>query len=241
MSQPPTPPEPPPYGAPQEPSPYGGPPPQDAPPYGAPPYGAPPYGAQGYPAAGYGPPAPPTGAYPMPPKKPRPSAWWFMLPTILLIGAVASVAIFGVMAFRSFKFDGPVPVDGQAHTVALDNTEAHVLWAASPRPTCVVTDTASGRELPLSATEGTFTRSTNNRPNDVAWLEFTPTSQRVDVTCTGGDGTDVIVGARPNVGQLVGGILGAVLLPLGLGFLALVSLIVLIVLFAVRGPRNRMA
>lgn len=223
MSQPPLPPDPPPYGT----------PPQGVPQYG----GAP--GAQAYPAPGYGAPFPPPSPYPPPPKKPRPSAWWFLLPTLLVVAAIASVAIFGVMAFKSFRFEGPVPVDGQAHTVDLDNTDIHVLWAGSPRPSCVVTDSATGEELTLSATNGTFTRTTNNRPDDVAWLEFTPTSDRVDVACTGGNGADVIVGTRPDVGRLVGGILGAILLPMGLGFLALVSLIVLIVLFAVRGPRNR--
>lgn len=195
-----------------------------------------PYGA---PVPPYGAPFPPSASYPAPPKKPRPSAWWFLLPTLLVVAAVASVAIFGVMAFRSFRFEGPVPVDGQTHTITLDNTDIHVLWAGSPRPSCVVTDSTTGEELTLTATNGTFTRTTDNRPHDVAWLEFAPTSARVDITCTGGDGTDVVVGTRPDVGRLVGGILGAILLPMGLGFLALVSLIVLIVLFAVRGPRNQ--
>lgn len=225
MTQPP-PPEQPPYG--QAPS---GQPPYGQPTYGQPTYGQPPYGA----------PLPPTHAYPQPPKKPRPSAWWFLLPTLLVVAAVVSVAVFGLLAFKAFRFDGPVPVDGRAHTVTLDNTEPHVLWAGDPQPSCTVTDTGTGEELPLTSTTGTFTRSTNDRPDDVAWLQFTPRSDSVDVTCTGVTGSDVMVGTRPDVGRLVGGILGAILLPLGLGTLALISLIVLVILFAVRGRRPKRA
>lgn len=197
------------------------------PPYGQPPYGQPPYGQ------------PPYGQAAPTPMKPRPSAWWFALPVGLGLLAVAVGAFFLVTSVREFlRTDAVVPADGQGYVVTLPDTEKRMIWApdAFPPPTCTVSDEATRTEVPLTSPLATYTRDTGTALRGV-WT-FQPPDTAVVVTCQGTGGYDVTVGPAPSAGRFAGGIVAGILIPLLLGGVAFVVLIVLVILFAVRGPRR---
>lgn len=203
-----------------------------------------PYQTQPTPQPGYGAAwtPPPTA-----PKKPRPSAWWFLGPVALVAAAVAVFVVALVAGFSGLVTDTQsLPADGQPHQVTLKNTEKQMLaidedefWTAD----CTVTDAGSGEQLTINSPTGDVTVN--------GWevtKTFRPISPDVVVTCqpgtsdpadpSAGAGTEVIVGEAPEIGRAVGGIIVATIVPLVLGSIAVIWAIVLGILMAVRGPRR---
>ncbi len=191
----------------------------------------------------------PTGGPPYPqypphsptPKRPRPSAWWFALPALLLLLAVAAFPLLILRAIDGLlDTDARFAADGQ-HTITLADTQPRLIWAErGTSPRCGVTDGETGRPLALSSPSGTLERTMDGHA-EVGWQRFDPISTTVVVTCAGDGSSSISVGPMPDVGGFVGTTLAAIAVPLVLGGLGLVSLIVLIILFATGGPRNSRA
>jgi hypothetical protein len=188
-----------------------------------------------------GPPYPPSPPYAPVPKRPRPSAWWFALPALLLLLAVAAFPLLILRAIDGLlDTDARFAAEGQ-HTVTLADTGPRLIWAEQGTyPACVVTDAATGDELALRTPSGTLERTMNGHA-EVGWQRFEPISTTVVVTCAGDGSSSISVGPMPDVGGFVGSTLAAIGVPLVLGGLGLISLIVLVILFATGGPRNSRA
>lgn len=170
----------------------------------------------------------------------RPSVWWFSLPVLLL---VASALSFGLLLWGSvqsgLRTDAEVPLDGRPHEVSVPADEERTVFVArrDADPACRFVDAASGEELDLGAVSGTFTRSNGQDEWRALWT-LAPSSGTVLATCEGEGTTPVQLAPPVDVGRFVGGIMAAVLVPMALGGLALLSLVVLGVLFLTRrGPR----
>jgi hypothetical protein len=188
--------------------------------------------------------APPPGAD-GPPTKARPSAWWFALPAVMFVAAVAIVAVGLLTPVAAvFHTDAAVPIDGQLHAVALDGTADRTLWAPTqgiPEGTrCNVLDATTRQSIPLRLPDSTVERHRSGVDERAAYI-FSPSSANLLVVCSGAQPGQVLppdlyieigpaVGFRGAAGSLVGGIV--------LVLLAAAILLVLVVLFATRGPRD---
>lgn len=196
-----------------------------------------------YPPYSSGPPGSPVwspGSHPPPgPRRRRPSAWWFALPALLLVLAVASFPLLVLRAVDSMmETDARIAADGQPHAVTLADTGTRLIWAEEGTfPSCRVTDGSTGDVLALSLPTGTFERSSNGR-SETGLQRFDPVSTTVMVSCGGNGAETVSVGPMPDVAGFVGTTLAAIGVPIVLGGLGLVALITLIVLFATGGPRT---
>lgn len=192
------------------------------------------------PPAGQAPRPPYPPGPPAPPAKPRPSAWWWLGPGLLLLGAVLSLVIGIVVAVQGVK--GPtttVPRDGSAYSVEVDTDRGNTLWAEDGEAVdgCTVVDPTTGQEVLLERVSGEM------QFNDmVAMRHFTAESSPVEVTCqpspAGFDDDPVGVGPRPEWGVFAGGLLFGILGPLVLGLAGGVWGVVLLVLFVTRPSRR---
>jgi hypothetical protein len=58
----------------------------------------------------------PSGPFPLPPKPPRPSGWWWLLPAALFTAGAALFAfVLLPIVIAPFHTDASVPFDGQQH------------------------------------------------------------------------------------------------------------------------------
>lgn len=185
------------------------------------------------------PPGAPVGYPPPAPKRPRPSAWWFVLPVLLLLLAAVSFPLLVVRAVDGLlDTDARVAADGRPHPVTLADTEPRLIWAEPGAfPDCRVTDAATGEDLVLDRPRGTMERTQDGRA-ERGWQRFDSVSTTVEVTCGGNGATAVSIGPMPDIGGFVGSTLAAIGVPLVLGGLGLIALLVLVILFATGGPRN---
>lgn len=174
--------------------------------------------------------------YQQPQKKPRPSAWWFVLGAGLMAAGMAALVLLFALVFREmFTTDASLRADGDAHEVTVETDGDRMLWADTEDddPQCTVTDTASGEEIPLSSPDGDFQRN-----RQTGFATFDPGSGSLSITCDG-NGEEVEIGPAPSIGGLVGGILAAILIPMLLGGSGFVIVLVTGILWATRPARQK--
>jgi hypothetical protein len=203
-----------------------------------PPYGPPHGPADGAPS-GY-----PPGHAP-PPRKARPSAWWFGL-GLALIGAavVAGVGLFVWTLHGFLATDVDVARDGRAHSVEVSTDGDRMLWAPEyeSTPACRVVDRATGDEVPLRGAGGDFRRNDGGSAGDWRGLwRFDPGSGTLEITCeeTGPRPSSTVeIGPAPRIGNFLLGILATILVPAVLGLSGVVVLIVTGILYSTRPART---
>lgn len=195
-------------------------------------YPPPPYGAQTPPPYG-APLAPP------PPRRPRPSGWWFVVGGGLILAGIAiGIGLF-VWTLKGFlETDATVPADGAAHAVLLEPGEEKMLWVHEyDAARCSLVDRATGEEVTYSPVTGSFTRSSGGSGEWVGDRLFDSGSGQLEVTCDRSGGPAQI-GPAPEIGTFVGGIFATILAPVLLGAVGLIVLIVTGVKFANGAPRK---
>ncbi|MBB6626568.1 hypothetical protein H5V45_04440 [Nocardioides sp. KIGAM211] len=187
----------------------------------------------------YGVPQAPLHQPPGPPRKPRPSGWWFVLGGALVVAAIAVGVTLVVLTLRGFlTTDATVSADDQPHTVSVGTDRDRLLWATTgSTPQCTVVDRGTGREVATSSPGAAYTKS-DGSGSWTGFARFDPGSGTLEVTCTAAGG-DVQIGPAPELGSFVGGIFATILVPLVLGLLGLLVLIVTGVRFATGAPRDR--
>jgi hypothetical protein len=172
------------------------------------------------------PPAPPRG---------RPSALWFLVGGLLVAAGVAAGIVLFLRIFDSgfLDVDATVPPDGEVHRVTVDPGTDRYLWARQDGSTdCVVLDAATGGAITLGSVDGRVTRTADG-DSWQAVASFDPGSGSLAVTCSPEAGPAQI-GPSLDVGDFVGRILVAILVPLVLVGLGLAALIGTAVLWATR-------
>jgi hypothetical protein len=179
------------------------------------------------------------------PKPPRPSGWWWALPAALVTAAVAVFAFVLLPIFLApLHTDVSVPFDGIQHEAVLKSTGQKELWI--PRGTllgfgCVVRDAPTNQTITLTPLSGSLTRTINGQL-EFAVYRFSPMSEHILVVCTQPGPNppvvpDVQIGPRVGTSRF-GGTAGALVLVLGLLVAGAIATLVLIILFATRGPRR---
>lgn len=173
------------------------------------------------------------------PPKGRPSAVWFVVGGLLVVaGIVAGIVLFlRVFDSNFLDVEATIPPDGVPHEVTLDTDGDRYLWEPQYGDAdCTLTDRDTGATITLAPVNGTVTRSYNGN----AWRavgSFDPGSGRLSASCSPEAGPAQI-GPSLDVGDFVGRLLLAILVPLLLGGLGLAVLIGTGVLWATRARRS---
>lgn len=159
---------------------------------------------------------------------------------IALLGAagIVGIGLFGWTLVGFLRTEVSVAADGSPHRVTVGVDGDRFLWMRDgAQGDCALRDEVTKLEIDLRPVNGTYTRTVNG----VGWAavaRFDPGSGQLVVTCTGSAGT-VQIGPASSVGRFVGGILGAILIPLVLAGAGLTVLMVTGILFLTRPPRPR--
>jgi hypothetical protein len=183
---------------------------------------------------------PPYGVPAPPPKRRRPSRWWFVLAAGLIGAAVAIGVTVLVLTLRGFlATDATVDIDGKPHSVTVGTNGDRILWfdRDTTDPTCTITDEEDGDEIELHDPDASYTRDFGSGEQYGAWT-FDPGSGHLEVTCTPELQDVVEIGPSPDFGSFFGGLAIGILVPLLLGGTGFVMLIVVAVLYATGRPRN---
>ncbi|WP_296605826.1 hypothetical protein [Nocardioides sp.] len=187
----------------------------------------------------------PTGPGPARPPKPRPSAGWFAVGIVLIVGAVgAGVGLF-VWTLSGFSdTDVTVARDGRAHAVALTADHEQMLWSYDfdRQPDCRVVDRSTDEEVPLRRPGGDFRRNAGSAGDWVGTWRFDSGSGDLEITCSRSGSTPlstVEIGPAPRIGSFVVGILATILVPLALGLAGVIVLLVTGILWSLRPAQPR--
>lgn len=191
--------------------------------------------------------APPPSGYPpgwqQPPRKYRPSAWWFALGGALIVAAgVLAVAMVVWLLVAFFDSDASVRADGAPHQVSVGTDGDRMLWLDDDDTTCEIVDRATGETITLRTVSGDFERSDSN--GDLEGLyRFDPGSGDLEITCVQavqefGDDR-VLITPMPEIENVALAILLAVVIPGLLGLAGVIALIVTTILFVTRDPRPK--
>ena len=179
---------------------------------------------------------------PAPPRKPPPSLWWFALPGVLFVGALATFIVLLIATVsNAHETEGWAAVDGREHVVTLGSQDTHTVLVdqRAANPNCSVTE-SDGTPIELRPFGASFTRSSGDGDFRAAW-NFDNATGEVLIRCQPagpGPTTRVMIGPEIELGAFVGGIFATVLIPMALGTFGLLALIILIV---VRVTRTRPA
>ena len=155
----------------------------------------------------------------------------------LVLGVALGTTTLVLTLVAAFATDADIPLDGQAHPVSVESGDERLLFVhADSSTSCTVVDPATGDRLRLDTVGPDITRNVNGLERVAAW-EFTPTSEQVEVTCSGDSNVDAqvtppIFTATHIALTAAGIIVAAVLVVLG---------IVLIVTAVLRRSRARRA
>lgn len=175
--------------------------------------------------------------YPPPPGKPRPRAWWFAGPVLLLVAAVAVFVIGLITTIGSVEIpDQRFAADGAPLTAEVTAGETQGIWVRgedlSGFVNCAVTQ--GGAPVEVSTPGVDFTVN--------SWTlasEFEPSSNSVEVSCVAANPSlELAVGDTADGGQFALGLVATIIAPLVLGGIAVIWLIVLGILFATRPKRT---
>ncbi|WP_182526185.1 hypothetical protein [Nocardioides dongkuii] len=174
--------------------------------------------------------------------RPRPSSWWFVLGGGLLVAAAATgVALFVGTLGGFLAVDATVPVDGDPHRVEVGTDGDRLLWVEGPAPDCTVVDAETGTAIALDRVGASYRREVNGVER-TGRARFDPGSGELEVTCTGAPGmasTEVEIGPTPRVGNLAGGIVATILVPLLLAGLGLAVLLAAGLVWSARATTRR--
>lgn len=192
----------------------------------------------------YGPPPPPIAPYgAVTYRKPRPSGWWWLVGAALVVAAVVMLVVLNVLAFssvvRTIRDQTSVDADGRPHAVRIHAHRGY-LWRStgSQTPDCRIVDRTTGRALSLGRPNGDTSATVDDESYD-AISGFDTGSGDLSVTCTSADPTDsVLVGAKPDVARPVVLLLVAWLVSPVVGLAGVVTLIVMLILWSTRPPRQ---
>jgi hypothetical protein len=192
------------------------------------------------PPYGY-PPAYPAG-YPQRPQKYRPSGWWFVLGTGLIIVAIGiAVGVFIWLLAAFLDFDATIDADGKPHHVTVGTDRDRMLWTDSTAQRCQLVDLSTNKRIPLHQVDGNFSTSDENGDFE-GFLSFDPGSGNIEITCVQTDGSTpgtVLIGPLPRVDSLVVGVLIAIFVPAILGLTGLVIIILNGILWSTRQPKPK--
>jgi hypothetical protein len=183
---------------------------------------------------------------------PRTSLPWLTIPRLLTAGvAIVLVALaywvgLALIHFHDYNWseNALVPVDGGRHSVELSSGGAAMLWTyeADAGPTCTVVDDATGAELPLSASDGTYRREGGSAGDWVGTATFESPANSVAVTCTGLDRqsrSSVAVETAPNLPPFLAYFGPWVTVPVVMGIVGLLVVALAVPLSALRhGQRS---
>ncbi len=128
---------------------------------------------------------------------------------LLLAAIVVPVLLILTLTLPQFRLDARVvPLDGAPHTVELPSGAEYAVLAATRvkegAPSCVVTG-PDGAPVPLRAVSGSVTVE-----NRMVLRTFDTGGGRVTATCAPAPGySEVVLGKRPDMARLLGGIFGA--------------------------------
>jgi hypothetical protein len=177
----------------------------------------------------------------------RTSAPWLTIPRLLAAGvALALVAVawwVGLASSQVHDYSWPedalVPVDGERHTVELSSDGSAMLWTyeADVTPTCAVVDDATGAELSLSSSDGTYRREGGSAGDWVGTAIFESPARSVEVTCTGlgkQSRSSVAVETAPNLPPFLAYFGPWVTVPVVLGIVGLLVVALAVPLTALR-------
>jgi hypothetical protein len=125
-----------------------------------------------------------------PPRRHRSVTRRLAVPVLMLALAALSIAgawrLVGSTSGYSWDDDALVPIDGQGHVVPVAKNQLTMMWTYDflKTPSCEVLD-ESGVALPLSAVSGDYRRDAGSAGDWVGTTTFTPTTDKVTVTCDG--------------------------------------------------------
>jgi hypothetical protein len=197
-----------------------------------PPYGRP----QGYPTY----PAPPVyPAYQKPvPRRRRPSGWWFVVGSLLMLAGLGIGILLIVQTVLTFtETDATIQADGQAHTLSVYPDRDRMVWIRPDEPQrCAIVDSGTGGPVDLEDVDADYTKDVGSGEWE-AVSRFDPGSGDLEITCAA-TGGEIQIGPAPEFGELVGGLAAGIIIPLLLGGTGFVMLIVVGVLFATGRPRT---
>jgi hypothetical protein len=150
----------------------------------------------------------------------------------VLLAALAALSALGSLRLvsevsRYMDEDSLVLIDGQGHTVSVDEGELAMVWtyAFEAQPTCAVRDPA-GDSVGLQPVDGDFRRDAGSAGDLVGTFSFTPRSGTVIVTCDGVDATPashVAVTTAPSLATGSVGLLALIGAAVVLALLALLA------------------
>jgi len=112
------------------------------------------------------------------------------VPFLLLALAALSIAgawqLVSSTSGYSWGDEALVPIDGQEHVVPVAKNQRTMMWTYDflETPSCDVFD-QSGVALPISAASGDHRRDAGSAGDWVGTLTFTPTTEKVTITCDG--------------------------------------------------------
>lgn len=163
-------------------------------------------------------------ATPVPPthQAPPPSpAWWFVGGSCLVAGIVLGGYLLINLFVTMFDTTATIRGDDGVSLVEVEAGHDYLLWLENtgPSPVCTVTDAVTQREVAVRS----MGHTTLNRNDQTADGWFEAPSDRVTVECSGPG--EVEIGRRPGTPPWVGGVAGAIALPVLLfaaGFVVLV-------------------
>lgn len=171
-------------------------------------------------------------------QRPRPgAAWWIGGALLVVAGAVVGGAVLVSVFVGMFRTEGELRSDGLPVAIALKADHDYLLWSeAEFPPECFVVDRTQGGLLPVHGLGDT--RFSRNADEAFAW--FDAGSGDVAVSCENVRGGDievheVEVGPRPGPPDWIGGIDGAILVPV----LLVLGGITVLVVTGVRSVRAR--
>lgn len=141
--------------------------------------------------------------------------------------------VLGSVLHTFMQTEASAPLDGRTHDLSVEaDRDYYVFVDDNQQVSCDFVDTASGASLDLQ----TMGNSSVTRNDDPAIGKISTPSGELSVTCEGTVG-DAELGPVPSAPSWIGGLAGAVAIPLMLGVAGLVILVVTAVAFATRGRR----
>lgn len=175
----------------------------------------------------------PRSPYPAPVRAPkrRPSAWWFAPGAAFLVAGIVLAAVVVSVFVGMTHTDGYVPPDGHAHRVAVGAGE-HMIFSTEPlsRPF-----QCEGGHAVHFIYDGSTTFSING----TTWYpRISVTTNRARaITCTNRSQTQLRIGGPVSGARIVGSLIGGFAAAL-LGFLGIVGLVVVAIIYFTRPPRS---
>lgn len=157
----------------------------------------------------------PPASLPVTHQRPKPgTVWWVGGGVLVAAGAMIGVGLVVSVFVTMFRSDASVYADGRAYAATLEAHQDYLLWAwvDERAPLCTVVDEANGQPIEVHGMGSTSL--TKNGREAIGW--FDSGSGEVTVACPGSaqPPSTVEIGPRPHAPEWIGGLVGAILVPL---------------------------